>query len=421
MELITLENGVRVALNYLDFAKSAAVSVYVKSGNVNEDRSTMGMSHFIEHMVFRGTESLTQREIYEKSDLMGGGLNAFTTKEYTCFYSRVLDYHAPEILGIICDMITMPSLKTDDISSEQGVVIEEIGMYEDSPEDLCVDLQNETAWEGSPLSYNILGTRESVKSFTAESVKSFMKQFYTADRIVVSVSGKFNSDLILKTVCDKLSHLGVSINEGEKCNFDFHGGIRLCKKDVEQTHISYAFRGLPLNDARRYAAAMFSSILGANSSSPLNLRIREEMGIAYSVYSFHTAYVSAGIFGIGGAVNSVNQGSFIKESLEILNSIRNNIDNDVLLRCKEQAKAAFVMSSDSIDGLAASVGRQLVLTGDYLTAERIVSLIDKVTLEDVYNAAKIITDPGNIAVSVVGNTENHEFYGELFENFKTLK
>ncbi len=419
MELITLENGIRVALNYLDFAKSAAVSVYVKCGNANEDKLTMGMSHFIEHMVFRGTETLTQREIYEKSDLMGGGLNAFTTKEYTCFYSRALDYHAPQILEIICDMITEPKLSDEDILSEQGVVIEEIGMYEDSPEDLCVDLQNETVWKGSPLSYNILGTRESVKSFTGSSVKSFMKKFYTADRIVVSVSGKFDRELILETVRKKLSHLTVSRENEKTKEIVFHGGINLCKKDVEQTHISYAFRGLPLNDKRRYAAAMFSSILGGNSSSPLNLKIREEMGIAYSVYSFHTAYVSTGIFGIGGAVNAANQGPFIKESLKILNELCNDINEEVLTRSKEQAKAAFVMSSDSIDGLAASVGRQLVLTGNYLTAEQVVEAIDNVNLDDVYNAAHLITDTDNIAISVVGNTKSEEFYTELFNAFKS--
>ena len=390
----------------------------VRSGNANESRDVMGISHFIEHIVFKGTTSRSQQEIYERSDLMGGTLNAFTSKEYTCFYARVLDYRAAEILDIICDMVASPALKTEDIESEKGVVLEEIGMYEDSPEELAADMQTELAWQESPLSFNILGTRETVKGLNAEKLKSFMSEFYVPERMVVSICGKFDRDEILGVIEKRLGVLRNHGNPPKICAPRFNGGVCVRQKEIEQTHISYAFKGVGLDDNERYAAAVYSSLVGGGSASPLNFKIREELGLAYSVYSFHTAYTGCGMFGVGAALSAENQEKFLRESSEIIKSSRENIDENALYRVKEQIKSALVMSDDSVSGIASSIGRQLLLTDRYVDAEKTAAIIDSLTVSDIKKTAQKITDGKNIAVSVVGSPKEPEFYrnvlNELF-------
>lgn len=418
MKVIKLGNGLRVALKHQPSAKSASVNVMVRSGNANESRDVMGISHFIEHIVFKGTTSRSQQEIYERSDLMGGTLNAFTSKEYTCFYARVLDYRAAEILDIICDMVASPALKTEDIESEKGVVLEEIGMYEDSPEELAADMQTELAWQESPLSFNILGTRETVKGLNAEKLKSFMSEFYVPERMVVSICGKFDRDEILGVIEKRLGVLRNHGNPPKICAPRFNGGVCVRQKEIEQTHISYAFKGVGLDDNERYAAAVYSSLVGGGSASPLNFKIREELGLAYSVYSFHTAYTGCGMFGVGAALSAENQEKFLRESSEIIKSSRENIDENALYRVKEQIKSALVMSDDSVSGIASSIGRQLLLTDRYVDAEKTAAIIDSLTVSDIKKTAQKITDGKNIAVSVVGSPKEPEFYrnvlNELF-------
>ncbi len=416
MEIITLNNGLRIALESHEHSKSAAINLFIRSGNANEDDSTMGMSHFIEHIVFKGSKNRSQREIYERSDFMGGSLNAFTTKEYTCFYARVLDYNAPEMLDIICDMAMNPRLNNEDILSEQGVVLEEISMYEDSPDDLCADLQNTVAWKGSPLAYNILGTRDTVKSFNAPKISEFITKFYVPERMVVSLCGKFNRDAVMEVIEKRLGGLKNGNSPAKTLTTAFNGGIILCDKKVEQTHLSFGFSGVPLLDEKYFAAGMFSAIVGGNSSSPLNIKIRENLGLAYSVYSFHTAYTSCGIFGISGAVCHDNQKDFLTESIKILKDSIANLKGDALTMVKEQYKSAIVMSEDSVSGIAASAGRQLTLTNRYIDIEKTVDIIDSITLNDISAAAKAITSPENIAISVVGKPEHEDFYKQIFLN-----
>lgn len=413
MKIIKFKNGLRVALKHQPSAKSAAVNVLVRSGNANENRETRGISHFIEHIVFKGTTSRSQQEIYERSDLMGGTLNAFTSKEYTCFYARVLDYRVAEILDIICDMVTLPSLNKDDIESEKGVVLEEIGMYEDSPEELAADMQTELAWKGSPLAFNILGTRETVKSLDSEKLRAFMGEFYTPERMVVSICGKFDSDEVLSVIEKRLGVLQNRGNPPKICAPSFEGGVCVRQKEIEQTHITYAFKGLGLDDNDRYAAAVYSSLVGGGSASPLNFKIREELGIAYSVYSFHTAYTGCGMFGVGAALSAENQEKFLRESSEIIKASRENINENDLYRVKEQIKSALVMSDDSVSGIASSIGRQILLTGEYIDAEKTAEIIDGLTAEDIKKTAQKITDGKNIAVSVVGSPEKEEFYQNI--------
>lgn len=420
MEKIVLKNGLTVALEKLDFVRSAAIHVFVGCGNSNENEQNVGMSHFIEHMVFKGTQTQSSRDILQKTDLMGGGINAFTAKEHTCFYARTLDYHVPKMLDIICDMICYPLLSEQDIEVEKGVVLEEIRMYEDTPEELCIDKLNEVCWENSHLAYNILGTRETVNNFKSEQLREFLKKYYVPERTVISVCGSFDRREVLAVIEKYFSQQPNSKNPIHIKKPVFSGGISLLDRPTEQTHVSFCFEGDSITAEDRYAALIFSTIAGGSQSSRLYLRIREELGLAYNVFSYNSNYRNCGSFSVSAALAPENQHKFLQESLEILGAMRRDITDDEIYRTKEQYKSSLVMSTESVVGISASMGRQLLYNGEYVDVNGIIDKIDSVTKEEVLRVSRKTADPKKIALSVVGTPLKEDRYKEIIENYCLL-
>lgn len=415
MEKILLSNGLTVAFSAQPHSHSAAISICVASGNRFEPADKQGIAHFIEHMVFKGTDSRTAAEIAEESDLMGGQLNAYTAKEYTCFYSRALREHLSRTLHLMCDMLCNPLFDPKDIEAEKGVVLEEIGMYEDTPEDLCSDMLNALCYKNKPLGFNILGTRESVSGFTADGLREFMATAYAPERTVISICGSFDRDECLEII---ESYFGRLKNTGNPLSFEkdtITDGFTLCNKKQEQTQVSLCFNGLPIGHELRFPAAFFSSAAGGSSSSRINLRIREELGLAYSVYTFSSSYLGTGMFGISGGLAHKNQERFLRESLRVLRETREGITDGEVDRTKEQFKAGLVLANDNMASTAASVGRQLLLEGEYIDLSVVLKQLEAVTAEQVREAARLITDPETVAFSAVGNTNPESFYKGLLE------
>lgn len=414
MEKIVFENGFTVALTEQHEAHSAAVSFFVAAGNRFETAEKSGISHFIEHMAFKGTTSRSAADIAEESDLMGGQLNAYTAKEYTCFYSRALSDHFARTLHLICDMICNPLFDSRELETEKGVILEEIGMYEDSPEEFCADMLTALCYKNKPLGLNILGTRESVSLMTADDLREYMAETYAPERMVVSICGKFDR----KETLDILKHYFDGMKRGNNPiiykSEPINGGISLCRKPIEQTQISFCYNGLPTGHPLRYACSFFSSIAGGASSSRINRRIREELGLAYSVYTFSSSYQGTGMFGVSAGLAHKNQEKFLKEAVKLLNQTRDNMTDAEIERTREQFKAGLVLSNESMAAVAASSGRQLLLEGKYNDLGTILKNIESVTADEVREAAYLVTNPEVIAVSVVGNTETEEFYKKFF-------
>lgn len=414
MEKIVFDNGFTVALFPMEGVRSAAVSFFIAAGNRFETEKLCGVSHFIEHMVFKGTKTRTTEMIAEQSDIMGGQLNAYTSKEYTCFYSRALTEHVGRTLHLISDMICDPLFKRSDIETEKGVILEEIGMYEDSPEELCADMLTALCYKGQPLGFNILGTRESVMNMTGRDLRGYMEKTYVPERMVVSVCGAYDRQEVLDIL---KYYFGGKHNTMYPISYDTvkcAGGFALCRKDVEQTQISVCYNGLPLSSPLKVPCSFFSTIVGGASSSRINRRIREELGLAYSVYSFSSSYLGTGMFGISGGLAHENQERFIKEALYILHTAADSITDSEIERTREQFKAGLVLSNESMSSVAASMGRQLLLEGKYTDLGGIISEIDAVTAESVKEAAALVTDRVTVAVSVVGDAKDEDFYGSLF-------
>ncbi len=415
MEKIILKNGLTVALAPRADVHSASISIFVAAGNRFETADTAGISHFIEHMVFKGTEHRSSEDIARESDIMGGQLNAYTSKEYTCFYSRALAEHVPKTLHLICDMLMYPRFNLHDMETEKGVVLEEIGMYEDSPEDLCSDMLTALCYKNKPLGFNILGTRQSVQSFSADGLRRYMAKVYVPERTVVSICGKFDRQEVLELLEEYFGDLPDSGNAIRFENEAVNGGITLFHRQSEQTQISFCFQGLPLNHPLQYASAFFSSILGGAASSRLNRRIREELGLAYSVYSFSSNYLGTGIFGISAGVAPTSQEQFFSETAKILKDTRSSITKQDIEMTREQFKAGTVLSNESMPSISASMGRQLLLKGSYTDLDGVLEKINRVTAEDVLEAARLITDPKAVALSAVGETLDERFYKNMIK------
>ncbi len=413
MEKTVFTNGLTVVLEPKSDAHSAAVSIYVAAGNRFETAECSGISHFIEHMVFKGTGSRSSEDIARESDIMGGQLNAYTAKEYTCFYSRALTEHVGRTLRLMCDMLCDPLFAKHDIETEKGVVLEEIGMYEDSPEELCSDMLTALCYKNEPLGFNILGTRETVSSFEADDLRRYMRKTYAPERTVVSLCGSFDRGEVLGILDE---YFGKAESTGFVPKNDFKrisGGITLCEKDFEQTQLSFCFNGLPREHRLRYASSFYASLLGGASSSRINRRIREELGLAYSAYSFTSSYSNAGVFGISAGLAPENVERFFAETADIIKRSRESISAEEIEMTREQFKAGLVLSNESMSSVAASLGRQLLLEGQYTDLDGVLERINAVTVSEVYEAASLMTDPETIALSAVGRVENEEFYEKM--------
>ena len=417
MELIVLKNGTRVALEERKDALSAAVNIFVASGSVCENKEQEGTAHFIEHMIFKGSENYTSREIAEYGDMYGGTLNAYTTKPFTCFFARALTEHFPHLLNILCDMVTRPVFDKNSIETEKGVVLEEIGMYEDSPEELGFDLLDEAVWQGSTLAHPILGTRESVKSITQKSLFEFSDEFYSPERCVISICGRFDRDSVLEEIEKSFGAKQKRNNPLSPTKTVFVPSSKLLKKDTEQTHIYYAFPGVSQFDKNRYAASVFSEIAGGGAASRLNMRIREELGLVYNTYCFNTPYLDCGVFGIWAALNHENQLRFTDEAFQILDSMREFSGEAELHRVKQQFKANMIMNAESNAGTSAAIGRQLLIRGRYTPPEETAKAIESVTEQEVREQAKRLFSPKECAVCVVGSPEKEEVYDGVIKKY----
>lgn len=417
MELTVLKNGLRVALQEEIGFHSAAISIFIAAGNRYEESLNCGVSHFIEHMIFKGTITRSTADISAEADALGGQLNAYTAKEYTCVYSRALTEHVGRTLHLMCDMLKNPAFQYDCLQSEKGVILEEIGMYEDSPEDLCADLLTAVCYKNKPLGFNILGTRETVFNMTDTALREYMRKTYVPERMVVSVCGNFDKAEVLNILEQYFGDLKNTNNPLSYEHISISDGFSLCKKDIEQTQLSLCFNGLPIGHPLRFAASYFLTISGGAASSRLNRRIREELGLAYSAYSFSSNFLGTGMFGISAGLSHKNQEKFLVEGLKIINDTKVNITPGEMMRTKDQFKAGVALSNESLSSKASSMGRQLLLENKYNDIETTLERIENVTLEEVYEAARLLTDPSKIAVSVVGDARDENYYKNIIEKY----
>ena len=399
-----LPNGLTVVGERMPGYRSVSMGVWINAGSVYERGGELGAAHFIEHMLFKGTKKRSASRIAEEMDAVGGNLNAFTSKECTCFYGRVLGRDTAVLAEILSDLVFDSLLDEGDIEREKGVVCEEISMIEDSPEDLAAEKSIAGFYEGDPLERPILGTLESVRSFDREALVRYMGRLYTPDNMVVAAAG----DIEEASLVDMLSGCFTAVGsaEREEVGFSFHTpGKRafFIPKDIEQVHLSVCLNGFKKDTKENYAQLLFSNAFGGSMSSRLFQRIREESGLAYSVYSFPTAFMNSGfltMYAGTGPENAVTVASMMVE--EVDKARRFGLKKEELARAKDQLISSFLMAQESTAARSSAIGRAQLLRGSHLTEDEVIANINSVTMDDIAAILPTVCDLNDISVCAVG-------------------
>jgi len=398
-----LPNGLRVVMESIPFVRSVSFGVWVRNGSRNETPEVNGISHFIEHMLFKGTEKRTALEIADVMDAVGGQLNAFTSKEYTCYFTRTLDTHFDVALDVLSDMFFNSKFDQAEIDKERGVILEEISMYEDTPEDLAVDLLQLHTYPQNPLGMSILGTPETISSFTEDKFRSFMKAKYAPKNVVIAIAGKINEQEVLEKITQAF---GQYTGEADNCmEFEttYAPGFSLKEKDIEQVHLCMGFPGIKTGIDESYALAAVNTILGGGMSSRLFQKIREQHGLVYSVYSYNASYWDTGIFLVYAALNPTHvQDVLGLIAQEVRGMFTDKINNEQLSKAKEQLKSNFLLSLENAAGRMNSIGRTLLMLNKVITPDELVTKIDAIDLDGFYAVCDKIFKLDQMSLSLVG-------------------
>ncbi|WHY58248.1 M16 family metallopeptidase [Peribacillus simplex] len=400
----TCQNGVRIVLENIPTVRSAAIGVWIKTGSRNETPELNGVSHFLEHMFFKGTTTRNAREIAESFDSIGGQVNAFTSKEYTCYYAKVMDNHASYALEILADMFFNSTFDGEELKKEKNVVYEEIKMYEDTPDDIVHDLLSKAVYENHPLGYPILGTENTLETFNSDTLKKYVHDMYTPDKVVVSIAGNVDEKLIQEVENYFGSYQGGE-DRLELVKPSFHENRITRKKDTEQAHLCLGYKGLEIGNDKTYSLITLNNILGGSMSSRLFQDVREQRGLAYSVYSYHSSYQDSGMVTVYGGTGTNQLDSLYETIQETLDTLkRDGITEKELRNSKEQLKGSLMLSLESTNSRMSRNGKNELMLGEHRSLDDIIIKIDEVT-EDTVNelANQIFTEH---SLSLVSPLEN---------------
>lgn len=386
-------NGVRIVLEKIPAVRSVAIGIWIGTGSRNETKENNGVSHFLEHMVFKGTKSRSAREIAESFDRIGGHVNAFTSKEYTCFYAKVLDNHGEYALDVLADMFFHSTFAADELMKEKHVVFEEIKMYEDTPDEMVHDLLGEACYGDHPLGYPILGNERSLNTFNSDTLRDYMKESYTPDNVVVSIAGNVDESMIEKAQ----SYFGSYQASNEKSPLghpDFQTNKIARKKETEQAHLCLGFTGLPIGDDDIYALSVLNNVLGGSMSSRLFQEVREERGLAYSIFSYHSAFRDNGVLTVYGGTGADRVDELYETIRDILEKLKSEgITDTELENSKEQIKGNMMLGLESTNSRMSLNGKNEMFLHRHRSLDDVIGEINRVTKSRVNALARsIFTD-----------------------------
>lgn len=416
-EITVLDNGLRVASFYYPQYETVSLGIWVNTGSAYEPAALNGISHFAEHMVFKGTKSRSAIEISEEIENVGGQNNAYTSREFTSFYAKMLKNDAELAMDVLAELMTCPSFPADELVKEREVVVQEIKQTADDPSDIVFDYMQEQAFAGQAMGRPILGTPELVRSFGAEELRGYMLTNYAADNMVVCTVGNIRHADFVKMVESRMSsiprHTNFTADKQRYC-----GGYFAEKRDNEQAQVILGFNGFKYADEHYYSSMLMTAILGGGMSSRLFKEIREKRGLVYSVYCFPNYYTGSGFTGISAATDKEQ----INEMMPVMiDEIKKMTDSPVsaaeLARAKAQLKAGMLMSLENSSAVAEKLARQLLLFGRYIPVEEMVGYIDAVTADDVLATAQKVF-AGKPTYTLVGNIDGHIGYDEVCEKLK---
>lgn len=399
---IVLDNGLTIIGERLDHFRSVSVGVWIGAGALYERPEENGMSHFLEHMLFKGTETRTARDIAEQTDAVGAQINAFTSKECTCYYMKVIDEHIELALDMLSDMVLNARLAPEELEREKGVIIEEIGMNEDSPEDVAFDMLARAMFGEHPLGMTVLGPAENIRAFERADMADYRARMYRPQNAVLALAGHYDWARVVELAGRMFGKWGAQGEpaQAQRCELKYDALRR--DKDIEQVQICLGAQGVAQDSPDIYALSIFNNLFGGAMSSRLFQRIREEQGQAYSVYSYPSSYRDCGTL-------SIYAGTSPEHARSVLEALRDEIDRALdggasereFAQSREQLKGAYILGLESASSRMSALGRRMLLLGDTASEDQVISRINAVTLDDV-NRVMRKSLSGRWAVALMG-------------------
>lgn len=404
-EITTLPNGLRVATERLSGLETASLAISVDVGARNETEDQHGISHVLEHMAFKGTKKRSALDIAESFDNIGGHLNAYTSHEHTVYYAKILKGDLPLTVDVLCDIVQHSTFDTTELEREQQVILQELAMHHDTPDDLVFDQFQEKAFERQALGRSILGTSESIVRHSSDDLRQFVATHYHPERMVITAAGNVDHQQLLSLLETHLDMTPATASPSADVAC-YTGGDSIVKKSLEQLQLVLGVEAMPIRSDAYYTLQLLSIILGGGMSSRLFQEVREKRGLVYTIQSFASCYQDTGFFGVYAATGE-------KESKELLplitqewNRLCDAISEEELMRAKNQQKASLLMARESSSSVAEWIGRHLLQFGEYRTASEIATRVDAITVADVMKLASELFSAPRLTLAALGPTKH---------------
>ncbi len=398
-----LNNGIRVLSENIPHIRSISIGIWIPTGSRDEHSQENGISHFIEHLTFKGTKGRSAYDIAKEIDSVGGVLNGFTEREYTCFHAKVLDQHYPLALDLLSDIFLNSTFDADEIERERNVVLQEIKMVEDTPDDYIHDLFNQVFWEGHSLGFPIIGQKELVSSFDRNTICRYFDDHYRSNHLIISIAGSFNHERLIQQIEDTFGGLQERMEGGKRNPPVPNPRIVFFPRDLEQVHLCLGTNGIPQTHSMRYAAYILNTLLGRGMSSYLFQEIREKRGLAYSVFSYRPAYFDAGQLVVYAGTERKSLEEVVRLIMKQFDTFRKvTIPQDELKRAQEQLKGNLLLSLESSDSWMTRLAQNELYFGGYIPIEEVIRGIEGVTAEEVNDLSRGLFREGLFCVTVLG-------------------
>lgn len=403
MQKTVLNNGIRVVTEQIPTAHSVTIGFWVENGSRHETQALNGISHFIEHMLFKGTVQRTALAIAKEIDSVGGVLNGFTSREYSCYYAKILARKLPMAIDLVSDIVLNSVFDKEEVEKERRVILQEIHMVEDTPDDYVHDRFTRTFWHDHPLGYPVLGTLDSVGDLSRESMIAFMEEQYCGSRILICAAGDLEHQEIVERIDKAFSGVHKGSNAPRYQEVKYRRGLDICEKDLEQIHLCLGTRALPQDHPNRFESYLLNSILGGSMSSRLFQKIREEHGLAYSAYSYLNCHSDSGALVLYSGTSPSDAAQVVSLMLGELNRLKKDlVTEEELQAAKEQLKGNLLMSMESTDNRMTRLAKNEIYLGRHLSIKEALAGINRVNRESIRRLADFIFTNDYLNLQVMG-------------------
>lgn len=404
-----LDSSVRLLTKSMPSARSVSLCLLIQAGSRDESEEEQGLSHLLEHVLFKGTDKMNARQIAEAFDFIGADINAATAKEYTSVYTRVMEEYLDRALEIILDMVREPLLDQNDLDSEKQVVLEEINMHLDSPDEVVHDYLARTMWGSHPLGHSVLGKQEIIENSSGESLRDFLRRRYVGKRMVVVGAGAVEHGALEKMLSEKLAGLDTGALSARDDSIEPLKGVYIYRKDTEQAHIAIGSKGLEGGHPDRFSLYIMDNLLGGSMSSRLFQKIREELGLVYSIYSYSSMYVGMGMVGIYCGTHPDKSQEVLELITGELSAIKKEgFNSQELQRSKNHIRGSLLISSENSASMMNRIAKSEILSGEHLSVDEASERIEKVTLDDIYRTFCETWGSNSTSLAVVGPVDDGE-------------